>query len=206
MQSDANQTGSRNRFYRIGFFTILTLFTVLILTIVIIVSRLFAEGESHSLPPATSDGNLAELVTFQLDREQTNVLLTDLVSEDEMPFQFQLEEDGIHLTGELDVLFSEVDIHMMFDPLVRDDGSLVLQANSLSAGVVSISASNALRMFNQFAELPEWIHIHPEDEAILLELNEMDELSPYGLQFKQVALADDQIELSLIRKETATEN
>lgn len=206
MQREEKQHRRKTRFYRIGFFTVLTLFITLIITLIVLLSRLFSDGDSQPLPAERSDNDLNELVTFQLNREQTNVLLSDLLSDEEMPFQFQLEEDGIHLTGELDVLFSEVDLHMTFDPLVRDDGSLVLQANSLSAGVVSISASNALRMFNQFAELPEWIHIHPEDEAILLELNEMDEMAPYGLHFENVRLEDDQIELSLIRIENTTEN
>lgn len=202
-----NRSYKPKRFYKIGFFIVSGLLLALITVLIVGALRLFANVDSGQMPPVNNDHNSAELLSFQLTREQTNTLLTDLMNEEEeMPFQFQVEEDGVYLMGELDLFVSSVNLSMSFNPEVREDGSLILEAENLSAGAASISAEYALRMFAQFSDLPEWVQLYPEEEAVLIELQEFEEISPYGLRFHSINLMEDHIELTLIRKEDATAN
>ncbi|WP_197284300.1 DUF2140 family protein [Bacillus sp. JCM 19041] len=201
------RSGRQKRFYKIGFFIVSGLLLALLSVLMIGALRLFANVDQGQMPSGNNENNSAELLSFQLSREQTNTLLTDLLKEEEdMPFQFQLEEDGVYLTGELDLFVSSVDLSMSFNPEVREDGSLLLKAENLSAGTALISAEYALRMFAQFSDLPGWVQLYPDEEAVLIELREFEEIAPYGLRFHSVNLMEDHIELSLIRKEDATAN
>jgi uncharacterized protein YpmS len=162
--------------------------------------RLFGDVDRQSPERAGIDSASNEIVSFQMDIEQANVLLNDMLADDDVPFDFYLAEDGVYLEGEVDAVLSTIDLSMRFDPSVQEDGSLLLEANSLSAGFLSVSPENALRMFNQLADLPNWIYLYPEEEHVIIDLREIEELEPFGLRFNELNLTAGEIDVSLVRQ------
>ncbi|MFS0786150.1 YpmS family protein [Shouchella sp. 1P09AA] len=188
------------RFYKIGFFLVLGLLLALIGLLIFGAVRLFGDVDRQAPERAGTDSANEEIVSFQMDIEQANVLLNDMLADDDVPFDFYLAEDGVYLEGEVDAVLSTIDLSMRFDPSVQEDGSLMLEANSLSAGFLSVSPENALRMFNQLADLPNWIYLYPEEEHIIIDLREIEELEPFGLRFNELNLAASEINVSLVRQ------
>ncbi|MFB4211995.1 YpmS family protein [Shouchella sp. JSM 1781072] len=188
------------RFYKIGFFLVLGLLLALIGLLIFGAVRLFGDVDRQSPERAGIDSASNEIVSFQMDIEQANVLLNDMLADDDVPFDFYLAEDGVYLEGEVDAVLSTIDLSMRFDPSVQEDGSLLLEANSLSAGFLSVSPENALRMFNQLADLPNWIYLYPEEEHVIIDLREIEELEPFGLRFNELNLTAGEIDVSLVRQ------
>ncbi len=187
-----------NRFYKTGFFIVLAVLIIILSVLLIGAIRLFGNLDSDSRERPTVNNESEELLSFQMTLNQTNLLLDNLLEED-IPFHFYLAEDGVYLEGEVDAVLSSIDVAMRFDPTVQEDGSLLLEADNLSAGFLSISPETALRMFNQVADLPEWIYLYPSEEHVVIDLRTIEELEPFGLRFNDVNLDEDVLDISLIQ-------
>ncbi|MEB5479092.1 YpmS family protein [Shouchella clausii] len=195
-----------DRFYKVGFFVAAGLFVLLVTVFIVFFIYLFAGSEEGRLPATEQQGTSGDMLSIQLNRDQMNMLLADLTkSGEDVPFAFHLAEDGVYLTGAVDVFIGDVDLSMRFAPEVREDGSLLLKAEHLNAGALQISPAYALRIFSQLADLPEWVTIYPSEESVLLHPSEIKATLPYGLRFNKVDLAHDEIELSLVRSNSTAD-
>lgn len=193
-----NRRQQTNRFYKTGFFIVLTILMIILSILLIGAIRLFGNVDSDLRERPTTNSENEELLSFQMTLDQSNLLLDNLLEED-IPFYFYLAEDGVYLEGEVDAVLSSIDVAMRFEPTVQEDGSLLLEADNLSAGFLSISPETALRMFNQIAELPEWIYLYPSEEHVVIDLRMIEELEPFGLRFNDVNLSEDVLDISLIQ-------
>ncbi|WP_176763858.1 YpmS family protein [Shouchella lonarensis] len=189
------QKKKNGRFYQYGFYVVCTILVVITVTVIFFFSRLFAVQEGH-LPSSEYESETVVDMTFT--REEVNKFLGHLMKQDgDMHGQFSLTDEDVRFYGEIDTVVSTIDIAMTFTPEVQTDGSLLLRAHTLSAGQLSLSPEYALRMFMATGEWPDWLEILPEEEALVLHLQNIEALFPYGVYVKEIDLPGDRVELSI---------
>ncbi len=196
------RTSANAGVYKRGFYLVLALLLVLVTTLVVLGFRLFGAVDDTRAPEHEEVAEQDALLALSVTPAQANTLLREVLNEEEDNlFTLQLEGEEVVLEGKMEVFGSSISIGMSFDPEVLADGNLRLHANDLRAGFLQLSASRALQWYQDYGELPGWLHVYPGEEMVDLRVTDIEEMEPYGIRVETMDLLEDQIELSLIRQE-----
>lgn len=156
---------------------------------------------SHREPDLVIGETRAELndePVFQvsLTKSQTNDLinffLDDFQKDSELKYYFRLENKAL-LTGTYNLLGYDIDFYVYFEPYVLENGDLQLIAKSLSIGTLSLPTSELLKYVEKNLPIPEWVEVDPENEKILLHLNEYSLNNGMSVKVEELNLVDDKI-------------
>lgn len=124
--------------------------------------------------------------------ELANAYLGKLPKEDNFTYMISLE-DEVKLLGTIVAFGSEVPIQISFDPIVQENGDLVLQSNNMSLGLLRLPQDRILKYVNDRVDTPEWITINPKEEHIYIAITQMDLKSNFRVKVQQFDLENDQI-------------
>ena len=59
---------------------------------------------------------------------------------------------------------------MHFDPIVREDGNLILKQSSVEIGKSNIPPSTVLKILKDSVKLPPWMIVRPKEEELFIDL------------------------------------
>lgn len=124
--------------------------------------------------------------------ELANAYLGKLPKEDNFTYMISLE-DEVKLLGTIIAFGAEVPIQITFDPIVQENGDLVLQSNNMSLGLLRLPQDRILKYVNDRIDTPEWITINPKEEHIYIAITQMDLKSNFRVKVQQFDLENDQI-------------
>ena len=93
--------------------------------------------------------------------------------------------------GSVEAFSTEVPVSISFEPIVQDNGDIILQANSMSLGLLRLPEDRILQYVSSRVELPDWITINPKEEHIYVALTQMELKSNFRVKAQQIDLEND---------------
>lgn len=122
------------------------------------------EQASSEFIVRTSKQNLNSLI---------NAYIKQFTAGTEHQYRIELEED-VHLIGELPVFSTTVPLSVHFEPLVVENGDIILQLRSISLGLLELPNQKIMEYLGKYLPMPEWVTVNPKEEEVYIAVTEMD--------------------------------
>lgn len=184
----------------------LTLSGVVVAGVAGIIFLVGSTGSSQPLPSATvleeGDANTLTVRTTKKDFEGiANTYIRDAVKGEQFPVEMKVEEDVI-LSSELTVFSFKLPVVMHFDPIVQEDGNLILKQSSMELGQLNIPPSAVLKILRDSVKLPSFMIVRPKEEEIFIDLSKVPVAKNVSVRAKSFNLDEDEIllEVSILKK------
>ena len=103
--------------------------------------------------------------------------------------------DDVSLSTELTIFSVTLPILMKFEPLVQEDGNLLLEQKSVEVGMLDIPPESALKLLRDSVELPDFMEVMPAEEEVLLKLTEIPLDDGISVRAASFNLQEDDIRL-----------
>ena len=200
---------STNR-WKLAFFVLIA---ILLGSILFIFTRI--TGERETLPQDTSsyvERQGEPVLTIRSNKQQINDLIAFSLDEyqkkSDVKYDFVLENEAL-LTGEFKILGFPVTFYLYFDPYVMDNGNVQLKAKSLSVGTLGVPIKQVMKIIQKNQALPEWVEIDPQDEMVMIRLDQFQMQNGLFIKADKINLVEDEIQVSLFLpqdKSVADEN
>lgn len=120
--------------------------------------------ESSEFVVRTTKKNLNELVNAYLDK---------LLRGTNQQYNISLE-DGVRLVGELPVFSTTVPLFIHFEPIVQENGDIILKQKSISVGLLQLPNKKIMEYIKKYLPMPEWVTVNPKEEEIYVAVTDMD--------------------------------
>ncbi|KAF1304793.1 MULTISPECIES: YpmS family protein [Enterococcus] len=164
-------------------------------------SRIFANREpNYKKTPAIVERQGTPVLTINSNKKQVNELidfyLEEFQKDSDVKYEFTLENEAM-LTGEFKVLGFPVQFYLYFDPYVMDNGNVQLRAKSLSIGTLGLPLKEVMSMVKRSYKFPKWIEVNPDDENIMIRLDQFRMQNGLFMRANKINLVDDEIQISL---------
>lgn len=124
--------------------------------------------------------------------ELANAFLKKLPKEDNFTYMISLD-DEVKLLGTIIAFGAEVPIQISFDPVVQENGDIILQSTNMSLGLLRLPQDRILKYVNDRIDTPEWITINPKEEHIYIAVTQMELKSNFKVKVQQFDLENDNI-------------
>ncbi|AVM24161.1 YpmS family protein [Bacillus pumilus] len=124
-----------------------------------------------------------------------NDYLKNQGSSDMPDFHVAIDQD-VKVTGAIKAFSSTIDANVSFTPTVEDNGDVLLKVDGFSIGQLSIPISFVLSYMGQFYELPEFVHVKPDQKTVEVRLSEMPLTNDMYVKANKIDLENDEIEFS----------
>ncbi|QQK75628.1 YpmS family protein [Salicibibacter cibarius] len=153
-------------------------FILIGVNVVVIVSFWFLLSPigSDSAPEEIPDGEMPATEEEVLFTAETSLdqISTYMRSETDDAVDIHMEEDEIVFTGRYTIFGMDVDLNLYLVPTVSDSGNLRLEENGMAIGSLNLPSSAVLRVIGEQADLPEFVHIYPQEGVIDVHVNDID--------------------------------
>lgn len=106
--------------------------------------------------------------------------------------------DEVLLFSEMMLFSYTVPVIMHFDPIVREDGNLILKLSKIEIGVLNIPPATVLKVLKDSVKLPPWMTVRPKEEELFIDLSEIPVSGNLQVRAKTFNLVEDEIILELI--------
>lgn len=126
----------------------------------------------------TTKQNLNNLVNAYLDK---------LLTGTEHHYTINLDDD-VQLFGELPLFSSTVPLLIHLEPIVQENGDIVLKQKSISVGQLQLPNKKIMQYVSKYLPVPEWVVINPRDEEIYVKVTEMEIKSNFKIAVEQFDL------------------
>ncbi len=131
----------------------------------------------------TTKQNLNNLVNAYLDK---------LLAGTNHHYTIHLDED-VQLLGELPLFSSTVPLLIHLEPIVQDNGDLVLKQKSISVGQLQLPNKKIMEYVAKYLPVPQWVIINPREEEIYVKVTEMEIRSNFKISVEQFDLEGNNI-------------
>ncbi|WP_058308775.1 YpmS family protein [Gracilibacillus massiliensis] len=146
--------------------------------------KVFLEDEAGAeFTVQSSKENLNELVNAYVDK---------LPQPSNIQYAVKLDEE-VNLMGAVEAFSTEVPVNITFEPIVQENGDIILRATGMSLGLLRLPEDRILQYVNSRVETPEWITIDPKEEQIYIALTQMELRSNFRVRAQQIDLENDNI-------------
>lgn len=136
------------------------------------------EQASSDFIVRTSKQNLNSLI---------NAYIEQFTAGTEHQYRIELEED-VHLIGDLPVFSTTVPLSVHFEPLVVENGDIILQVRSISLGLLELPNRKIMEYLGKYLPMPDWVTVNPKDEEIYIAVTEMDIKSNFKVAIQTIDL------------------
>lgn len=134
--------------------------------------------ESSEFVVRTTKKNLNELV---------NAYLEKLLRDTKHHYSISLDED-VHLLGELPVFSTTVPLSVHLEPLVQENGDVILKQKSISIGLLQLPNKKIMEYIGKYLPMPKWVTVNAKEEEIYVAVSEMDIRSNFKVSIEQFDL------------------
>src|SRR5690625_2751775 len=150
-------------------------------------SEVYKEEQSSEFIVRSTKQNVNNLVNAYLDK---------LLENTDHEYSINLDED-VQLFGELPIFSSTVPLLIHFEPIVQDNGDLVLKQKSISVGQMKLPNKKIMQYVSQYLPVPDWVIINPKEEEIYVQVTEMDIKSNFHVAVHQLDLEANNISFQI---------
>lgn len=182
--------------WRLAFFVLLGLNLLALLAFIIFLTT---PAKGHSLESASSvealNGNSVVLNVTKADFEGiANTYIQQEMANSPIPLTLAVNGD-VSLSTEIEIFSVPLPILLRFDPLVQEDGNLLLVQKSVEVGMLDIPPESALKLLRDSVNLPKFMDVLPAEEQVLLKLTEIPLDGGISVQATSFNLEEDDIRL-----------
>ncbi|GGB35406.1 DUF2140 family protein [Virgibacillus dakarensis] len=131
----------------------------------------------------TTKQNLNDLVNAYIDK---------LLNDSKHHYRVSLEDD-VHLIGELPVFSTTVPLSVHLEPIVQDDGNVVLKQKSISVGLLELPNRKIMEYMKKYLPMPDWVTIDPKNEEIYVAVKDMEIKSNFQVSIDRFDLEANDI-------------
>ena len=121
-----------------------------------------------------------------------NAYLDNLLVNTKHQYSINLDDD-VQLFGELPIFSSTVPLLIHLEPIVQENGDLVLKQKSISVGQLQLPNKKIMQYIEKYLPVPEWVVINPKDEEIYVKVTEMEIKSNFKVGVEQFDLEANNI-------------
>lgn len=181
------------------FFLLLTVNVVILLMVLGLIFWPVEKTEVAS-PDVTDNQEGSEFVvrtTKENLNELVNAYTNQLLHDTKHQYSISLEEDDVHLIGELPVFSSTVPLSVHLEPLVQDNGDVILKQKSISIGLLELPNKKIMEYLKKYLPMPEWVTVNPKEEEIYVAVTEMEIRSNFEVAVEQFDLKNNDIAIKI---------
>src|SRR5690625_1210498 len=154
------------------------LLTVNIAVIILLLALIFWPVPEKDFPDEseTTEKKSSEFVirtTKENLNELVNAYLSEWLKNTNHQYRISLEDD-VHLVGELPVFSSTVPLSVHLEPIVQDNGDVILKQKSISIGLLELPNKKIMEYIKKYLPMPERVTVNPEKEEIYVAVTQMD--------------------------------
>ncbi|MBD7908328.1 YpmS family protein [Sporosarcina gallistercoris] len=189
--------------WKIAFFTLSGLIAAGFAGVLFLIG---STGTSEPLPSTEvvedGDVNILTVRTTKKDFEGiANTYIREAMKGEKLPVQMKVKDDVI-LYSELTVFSFTLPVIMHFDPIVREDGNLILKQSSMELGQLNIPPATVLKVLRDSVKLPSWMIVRPKEEELFIDLSKVPVSKDVSVRAKSFNLEQDEIllEVSILKK------
>lgn len=180
----------------------ITLFIVIITVFALSAWLVFLYPSSGHVIVSRIDNNKStarlQVSTQKIELEKIiNNYVREYVRSDGLSFSVTLDHD-LQFHGNIRMLGFKVPVSIGFDPIVQDNGDLVLVQQYFQVGAVSLPATVVLEYVNRSYTFPEWIVLQPAQKKIYLATTNMDSGNGVHIQVEKFDLIQDELMFDVI--------
>lgn len=143
--------------------------------------------ESSEFIIRTTKKNLNELI---------NAYMYEYLKNSKHKYSVSLEED-VQLVGELPVFSTTVPVSIRFEPLVQDNGDVVLKQKSITLGLLELPNKKVMEYMSKHLPVPQWVTINPDEEEIYVAVTQMDIKSNFHVSVEHMDLDANNLSFKL---------
>ncbi len=151
-------------------------------------SDFYDEDASSEFVVTTTRKNLNELINAYIDKFLANT---------NHQYSISLDED-VHLQGELPIFSTTVPLSIHLEPLVQENGDIILKQRSISVGLLELPNKKIMEYIKKFLSMPDWVTVNPADEEIHVAVSEMDIKSNFRVSVEHFDLEANNIALKIL--------
>lgn len=137
-----------------------------------------SDEEGSEFIVRTTKENLNELVNAYMDK---------FLHDTKHQYSISLEDD-VHLQGELPAFSSTVPLSVHLEPIVQDNGDVILKQKSISIGLLELPNKKIMEYIKKYLPMPEWVTVNPEKEEIYVAVTQMDIKSNFKVGIERIDL------------------
>nr|WP_218624822.1 YpmS family protein [Sporosarcina sp. E16_3] len=184
--------------WKIGFFLLAGLVAAALSAIIFFIS---STPDSIPLPDMEVVDASNNVLTVSVTKENlesiANTYVRKMTKGGPLPLTIKVDGD-VALFSELTVFSFTYPVIMHFDPVVREDGNLILKQSSMEIGLLNIQPSTVLKILKDSVKFPPWLIVRPKEEEFFIDLSEISVSGNLKVRAKTFNLADDEIILEII--------
>ena len=184
--------------WKIGFFLLTGLIAAGISAVIIFVS---SSNESVPLPDMNVLNVTDNILTVNATKENlegiANTYIRKAMKGEPIPVTMKVE-DEVLLHSEMTMFSYTVPVVMHFDPVVREDGNLILKLTKIEIGILDVPPATVLKVLKDSVKLPPWMVVRPKEEELFINLSEIPVSGNLQVRAKTFNLAQDEIILEII--------
>lgn len=135
----------------------------------------------------TEKSTLTKLVNHYLENE------TD---QENLKYYVNLE-NKVNVYGVIKAFNKDVDMKLVLEPKVKDDGNVQLLVNELSIGQLKLPVSYVLKYMNTYYDLPEYVVIDSKENLIDIHLDQLTFKNGLSARAETFNLVEDDITFTL---------
>ncbi len=184
--------------WKIAFFVLAGIIAASLVSLILFVS---SSSESEPLPKIQKVAGENHVLSVNLTKENfegiANTYIGKAVKGEPLPVTMKIEDDVI-LASEMTVFSLTLPVIMHFDPIVREDGNLILKLFSMEIGNLNIAPSFVLKILRDSVKLPEWMIVRPSEEELFIDLSKIPVSGDLQVKAKTFNLEKDEIILDII--------
>ncbi|WP_010097679.1 YpmS family protein [Ornithinibacillus scapharcae] len=126
----------------------------------------------------TTKKNLNELI---------NAYMYEYLKDSKHKYRVTLDED-VELVGEIPVFSTTVPISIRLEPIVQENGDVILRQKSISLGLMELPNKKVMEYMDKYLPVPNWVNINPKEEEIHVAVTQMDIKSNFHVSVEQMDL------------------
>ncbi|ASN03980.1 YpmS family protein [Virgibacillus necropolis] len=136
------------------------------------------EQKSSQFIVRTTRSNLNDLVNAYLDK---------LLDNSRHHYSIVLKDD-VHLIGELPIFSTTIPLSVHFEPLVQENGDVILKQKSISLGLLELPNQKIMEYMKKYLPMPDWVTVNPKKEELYLAVTNMDIRSNFKVSIEHFDL------------------
>lgn len=177
------------------------LLTVNVAVVIVLLALIFWPVPEKDLPKQTetAEQRSSEFVirtTKENLNELMNAYLSEWLKNTDHQYRVSLEDD-VHLIGELPVFSSTVPLSVHLEPIVQENGDVVLKQKSISLGLLELPNKKIMEYIDKYLPMPDWVIVNPSEEEVYVAVTEMDIRSNFEVAIEHIDLEVNNLALKI---------
>lgn len=183
--------------WKISFFVLAGLVAAAVAALIVLLG---VSSESAPLPKMEEPDRTDHVLTLTATKEDlegiANTYIQKAVNGEPLPVTMEIGDDVV-LISELNIFSFTLPVLMHFDPIVQQDGNLILKQSAMEIGQLNIQPAVVLKILRDSVKLPEWMIVRPSEEELFINLSEIPLSGNLQVKAKTFNLADDEINFEI---------